>query len=749
MTETNELIATLQNASNPLAQLRQLQKELLKTLNAEALALYLLENDTELHCVFSSCLNEIGRRIPLADDVRSFVIITHAPLCITDPYNESSLEAISPALRFDHENDLNLGRMTESLIAVPIPAADSDVTKGVLEIINRIGPDAESGFSEKDTRYAIALGAALSGIDSSQLDTNEDAGPFAPLVERNLISAEFLLQCRYLAERVSLSVGRLLITEGNVPPQEIRDCLEAYYNVPFMSYDPKLKLDTELIEELNRNYLRRQRWVPLAREEDQALVLIDDPADSGRLAEISQILGVSSLDLRVGLLEDILLFLRSGIEEISDTPETAPANLQDLVGELSSRKKKDSPTTRTTELLTEHAPAIVRVVNKLIADAIQQGASDIHVEPGSGTEPGIVRMRIDGVCRPVLEVPADYSRAVAARIKVMSSLDITENRIPQDGKMTVRLNGQTRELRVAVLPTVDGESVVLRILASGGALPMEKLQLSARNYAEIQRILTIPHGIFLAVGPTGSGKTTTLHALLGELNTPEKKIWTAEDPVEITQRGLQQMQINAKVKLDFARALRAFLRADPDVILIGEIRDHETAHAAIEASLTGHFVFSTLHTNSAAETVTRLLDIGLDPINFADAIVGVLAQRLVRTLCPACKEAYTPEPKEIEFLREAYGPDVTELDLPPDPITLYRAKGCEKCMDSGYRGRVGIHELMVVDPVIKDLITHRRPAAEIAAQAAKNGMRTLRQDGIEKIFQGLIDMAQLRTVTVD
>jgi type II secretory ATPase GspE/PulE/Tfp pilus assembly ATPase PilB-like protein len=375
------------------------------------------------------------------------------------------------------------------------------------------------------------------------------------------------------------------------------------------------------------------------------------------------------------------------------------------------------------------------------------GASDIHVEPSKGTANGTVRMRVDGVCRVTLDIPADFIRYVVSRIKIMSKVDISETRLPQDGKITCRLYGQPLELRVATLPTVNGETVVMRLLAAGEAMPFDKLNLTPHNAAVIRRMIDHPHGIVLVVGPTGSGKTTTLHALLALINTPERKILTAEDPVEITQPGLQQVQIRSGIGLDFARALRAFLRADPDVILIGEMRDYETAHSGIEASLTGHLVFTTLHTNSAPETITRLLDMGLDPLNFADALIGVLAQRLVRTLCVKCKEAYTPDGREIEQLINAYGPEYfPELGINEADLILYRPRGCPNCGNTGYRGRTGIHEALEATVRIKELVVNKDSAARIKAMAMEDGMRTLLQDGITKVFRGETDFRQVRAV---
>ncbi|MEK6653547.1 MAG: GspE/PulE family protein, partial [Thermodesulfobacteriota bacterium] len=335
-------------------------------------------------------------------------------------------------------------------------------------------------------------------------------------------------------------------------------------------------------------------------------------------------------------------------------------------------------------------------VNKIILDASARRASDIHVEPNVGKKNVEVRYRVDGDCALYQTLPYSYRAAVVSRIKIMSNLDITVRRLPQDGKIKFRKpGGEEMELRVATIPTQGGvEDVVMRLLAKGETMPLEAMGMSERNLRELRNILEKPYGMVLVTGPTGSGKTTTLHAALHEINTPDRKIWTAEDPVEITQYGLRQVQVQSKIGFDFAAAMRAFLRADPDVIMGGEMRDFETAKTGVEASLTGHLVFSTLHTNSAPETIVRLLDMGIDPLNFADSLLGILAQRLVRTLCKKCKEAYHPDRNEYDEIVESYGEEqFLKLNIPyDDRFTLYRLKGCEACDKTGYKGRMGIHE---------------------------------------------------------
>jgi type II secretory ATPase GspE/PulE/Tfp pilus assembly ATPase PilB-like protein len=503
----------------------------------------------------------------------------------------------------------------------------------------------------------------------------------------------------------------------------------------------------ELMENLGNQYLRNNLWVPISGSKEEVVILISDPSNYQRIMEIQGILNARNYVFRVGLPEHILQYLggNQGPEE--------EAGFDDVFKSL----EEESTTIELDESKTDEdegaaaTSAIIQLVNRIIVEAERLGGSDIHIEPGKDRGPGIVRVRVDGICRELLKVPAEHTAALIARIKVMSRLDISERRFPQDGKCKLKIRGRAVELRVATVPTVQGEGAVLRILAAGSAMPMDKLNLSPRNMENLLEITTHPHGLILVVGPTGSGKTTTLHAVLGHLNKPERKIWTAEDPVEITQPGLQQVQMMPKIGFTFAVAMRAFLRADPDVILIGEMRDKETASIGVEASLTGHLVLSTLHTNSAPETITRLLDLGLDPVNFSDALLGVLAQRLMRTLCKDCKESYQPEQREIDHLIDQYGREQWEKhNFTQDQWDFKRAVGCDSCGGSGYRGRTGVHELLRGTHAMQSLIYNHAPLEQVRKQAIEDGMTTLKQDGIRKLFQGWSDYKQLlRVVSED
>jgi type II secretory ATPase GspE/PulE/Tfp pilus assembly ATPase PilB-like protein/putative methionine-R-sulfoxide reductase with GAF domain len=738
----NEIFRQIHDAASFDEVLPSLEAEMLALLRAERMTVYQRgRHNREIVSRYKTGEEVKEIRVPVGPtSIAGYVALTKEPVRIQDVYDDAELKQISSHLGFDRSVDQRTGFRSRSMVVVPI--VNGEVLLGVLQILNRTDGGA---FNQSDLSRAEEIARIIG--QKYRYDFRGTRGPFDHLVTRGHISRERLEELQDKGRRENAKTVQLLLEEAGLPPEVVGESLEHYYQVPFLAYDPDTEPPRELIDRFKRSYLRNNLIAPVAVDGNTVTLLLDNPNDTNRIMELQQFLGGFNFDIRVGLPDDILRYLGAKV----DTAAANEHNLEDLVGKLSDGEVEDELDEAADDaMVDENEPTVVQLVNRLIVDAYKLGASDIHVEPGKGNDSSVVRMRVDGVCRTVLRIPSSHIQAVLARIKIMSRLDITERRKPQDGKISVKLKGQPVELRVATVPTVNGESAVMRLLASGGALPFDKLNLSERNYRETAELISHPHGLFLVVGPTGSGKTTTLHGVLGELNTPEKKIWTAEDPVEITQPGLQQVQVQPKIGFDFAAALRAFLRADPDVILIGEIRDQETAENAIEASLTGHMVFSTLHTNSAPETVTRLLDLGLDPMNFADSLLGVLAQRLMRTLCGDCKAAYTPDGDEWAHLRHAYGEaEFDQLGFEREATTLYGPKGCNKCGNTGYRGRTGIHELLVATPEMHKAIARSATIQEIRELAHSEGMHFLMQDGVAKILQGQSDLAQLRRVTAE
>jgi len=573
----------------------------------------------------------------------------------------------------------------------------------------------------------------------------------------------------------STPLGELLVKNGHVSRHDLQVALARKMGYPVVDA-AAFPVEAEAVRTLPFSVARRMQVLPLLLRGTQLVVAMPDPSRRSEIEElefITQLKVVPALAQGDQLVQTIAeIYGRFGADPLGGKAASAEPNGQvefspgDANQLLDALELQHSQREAEQEVSIEQSDnSLVRLVNTAIAEAHAQGVSDIHIETMPGREKVRIRFRKDGVLKPYLELPHTYRAAIVARIKIMCDLDISERRKPQDGKINfAKFSPQHRlELRVATIPTSNGlEDVVLRLLASAKALPMDQLGLSQGNYKRLQTAIERPYGMILCVGPTGSGKTTTLHSALGRINTPVRKIWTAEDPVEITQAGLRQVQVNPKIDWTFAKALRAFLRADPDVIMVGEIRDEETAQTAVEASLTGHLVFSTLHTNTAPETVTRLLDMGMDPFNFGDSLLAVLAQRLVRRLCPSCRQSRAAKAEEIDELAhdwlhafpDGLAPAAEELRAEwlarfgaNGRLMAYTSPGCEQCEGSGLRGRIALHELLSVTRESRRLIQTRARAEEIQRQAMIDGMRTLRQDGIEKVLAGQTTIAEVRATS--
>jgi type II secretory ATPase GspE/PulE/Tfp pilus assembly ATPase PilB-like protein len=670
-------------------------------------------------------------KVPISPmSIAGYVAISQLPLLIVDPYNAAELKSIHPRLRFADKFDKDNDFKTTNILCVPI--LNAGVLMGVMQIINKQNGSFDDNDLARANDLALVLGAKF------RYELGGTNNPFDSLLHKGLIN-EPALKSLLSTSNDTRTIVQGLMSEHRVPEHEIGHSLSIHYQVPFIGYLPDKYHRYEGESKLNLSYLKRNHVAVISDVEGNPIVLMAEPNNAALLMETESALGIESYEIAVGLPHQILQYLGEG------GGGNAPGDMSEILDEIGLSTEEND---ELVDELSDDAPAVVRLVSRVLHDAKRLGASDIHIDPEKNA-PTRVRMRVDGVCRDMNKVPNSHHNAVIARIKIMSNLNIAEKRVPQDGKLAFKMNGQLVEVRVATIPTVAGEGVVMRLLASGGAMPIEKMNLAPTNLKRLEDMIKKPHGILLVVGPTGSGKTTTLHAILGYLNTPEKKIWTAEDPVEITQPGLQQVQVSPKIGFTFANALRAFLRADPDIILIGEMRDKETAHAGIEASLTGHLVLSTLHTNSAPETITRLLDLGLDPVNFSDACVGILAQRLIRTLCGKCKEEYVASDTDMAFIERQYGAQMLDELALPSPLKLYRAKGCEECGNTGYKGRTGVHELLGMTPELRSLVYKEASVAEMKKQATQDGMRTLVQDAIFKVIKGDTDIPQVQIVGGD
>ena len=638
------------------------------------------------------------------------------------------------------------------------------------------------------------------------------------LVEKNIVSEEQLLQA--LAKQQSMPVmrlgeallelgmideakleealqkqredrstplGRILVGMGVLTDEDLNEVLARKLGFPVVDLD-SFPVDANALRMIPEGVVNRLRVIPVMARDGMLVVALEDPMRVDRLNEIRFLTQLKVVPVVAPRRQiDDVLRKRFGPEVLWFEPLEAEGQAQDSVSgrhdrpmhyagtngaesrpdinALASALHIDAADEATDAPVQESDNTLVRLVNTMILDAYSQQASDIHIESYPDRQKMRVRFRKDGTLVPYLELPANYRSAVLARIKIMADLDISERRKPQDGKIDFQRFGPAKiELRVATIPTNRGlEDVVMRILSSAKPVPLDKLNLSDWNRDHLRRIMEKSYGLLLVCGPTGSGKTTTLHSALSYINVPERKIWTAEDPVEITQPGLRQVQVNPKIGWTFAHALRSFLRADPDVIMVGEMRDQETARIGVEASLTGHLVLSTLHTNSAPESITRLLDMGVDPFNFADSLLGVLAQRLTKRLCSSCVHERSATSNEIDELLAEYcfnmpanagfEADAVRADWlarfgdGKGGLKVHAARGCPLCSGSGYRGRIALHELLVATPEIKRLAMRRAEIEEIAHTAVRAGMRNLKQDGISKILQGLTDLSQVRAVS--
>ena len=767
----NHVINKIHATSNIDEIMLDVSKDICTLFNADRLTIYVVgEDNASLISKVKTGLNSFkDLKLPIAEQsVAGYAAMHKKLLNIKDVYDAQELAAYSPHLRFLQEVDKRTGYRTKQMLVAPILDASGDLV-GVIQVINNkagapFAAMVEEGVQELAQTMAVALRQRQ---QSTSVKTKYDH-----LVTDAVLSmAEFELATR-TARRKGIDVEEVLIDEFQVSAAALGNALSGFFGVPYEPYRADRIKSPELLKNLKREYVESSRWIPIEETQEGLVILTTDPERIQTSRVVNNIFPKSRLVYKVcsqrEFKQTLDLFYGGSSGAISGFAADE-SSMDDLLtslggGEEESVSPEDVSAASDNEL--------VKLVNKIIVDAYRMGASDIHVEPGPGKAKTQIRVRKDGSLQNYIEVPSTYRNALVTRLKIMCDLDISEKRKPQDGKIKFKKYGPLDiELRVATIPSQGGvEDVVMRILASGEPLPLEKMGFSARNNELIRATVSKPYGLFFVCGPTGSGKTTTLHSILRFINKPDTKIWTAEDPVEITQKGLRQVQINKKAGLDFATIMRAFLRADPDVIMVGEMRDKETVSIGIEASLTGHLVFATLHTNSAPESINRLLDMGMDPFNFSDALLGILAQRLVKRLCGDCKKPHIATADEIKLMLTEYSTELLNTAAwKKDPVaetkklyeewvrlfaddkgqfTLYDPAGCDKCNGIGYRGRIGLHELLIGTDPIKQAIQEHARVAELLAIALDEGMHTLKQDGMEKVLQGITDMHQIRAVCI-
>lgn len=530
-------------------------------------------------------------------------------------------------------------------------------------------------------------------------------------------------------------LGKTLADHGYIHTQELLETLSAELRLPFIKKEqyPKSGLPVEDLN-ITEAFLREKIVFPLQLKEDTLILAVFDPFDLYTVEDLKVSLG-SNIRVVLSSEQDILTSIETHYgQEGGSAMNRMVSDIQD--DDLHGLDSMDESTEHIRDMASE-AP-VIKLVNHIISEAIESRASDIHLEPFE--EDLFLRYRIDGILHEMESPPKRLSSAITTRIKIMSKLDISERRLPQDGRIKLKILGKDIDMRVSTLPTLHGESVVMRILDRGNmVLDLSQMGFPERELKLIESLIKKPYGKLLVTGPTGSGKTTTLYAALSQINTPDRKIITIEDPVEYQMRGINQIHVKSQIGLNFADGLRSIVRQDPDVIMVGEIRDPETADISIQAALTGHLVFSTVHTNDAAGAVTRLLDMGVENFLISSALLGVLAQRLVRVICPKCKveASLTPTLKaEMGILQK-------------ENVTVYQGKGCKACSKTGFKGRCGIYELLIIDDSIRELILKNSTAQAICGQARKNGMRTLREDGWDKVAKGITTVEEILRVTLN
>jgi type II secretory ATPase GspE/PulE/Tfp pilus assembly ATPase PilB-like protein len=743
----NQITNRIHDAKDTNDILLNLQNDILSLFDAERITIYMVDGIKKQIVSKFKTGSEIAEiRVPLGSgSIAGYCAASGRLINIGNAYKDDVLKAIHPDLVFDKSWDEKTGYRTTQVLAAPI-----SYNKYLLGVIQLINKKSGQPFNHEDHNSVQEISKVLGIAFFNNQKAAQKRRPtkFDYLIANSIITERDLETVISNARKSKKPVETVLMSDLQVPKDDIGKSLAAYYKARFIPFDEKMVIPGEVLKGLRASFLKNNIFVPVSQNGAKVVIAMENPDYLPARDTIRRLIPGKDFEYCVALREDIFKMIDLFFDVRRSSLLEDRGSIEEILGQLES---SDDESVDEAERFSEEDSAIVQLVNKMIVDAYNRNASDIHIEPRHGKQNAHIRFRIDGACQLYQTIPFTYKRAIVSRLKIMSDLDISERRLPQDGKIKFKKYAPLDiELRVASIPTAGGnEDVVLRILAGGAPIPLEKMGMSERNYRVFVEMITKPYGIVLVVGPTGSGKTTTLHAALHFINKPETKIWTAEDPVEITQEGLRQVQVHPKIGFDFATAMRAFLRADPDVIMVGEMRDHETVATGIEASLTGHLVFSTLHTNSAPETITRLLDMGMDPFNFADALLGVLAQRLVRTLCPDCKEKYHPTNDEFETLVRSYDGDFDKLGITHNSsLVLCRPKGCPRCGNTGYRGRTGIHEILVGSDALKSLIQSRARMEEIRAQAVEDGMTSLMQDGIRKVFLGMTDLIQVRKVCI-
>lgn len=558
--------------------------------------------------------------------------------------------------------------------------------------------------------------------------------PLEEILRAMGVPTEQIERALAMQEEREETLGEILLAEKVITTAQLAQALATQVGLPYHDQIDPESVPDELVKLLPIAIAKQNRVIPLGFSPREHVQLVCcDPLAVQTHDELRMLFG-REVDVAIAPPEAVVSAINAVYDRALRQTQTAVAELEEESD--ASVADLEEEVVDLLDIEGDDEAPIIRLVNSLLSQAAKERASDVHVEPFE-TEL-VVRFRIDGVLHNIITPPKRFQNSIISRIKIMADLNIAEKRLPQDGRIRLKVAGRDIDIRVSTVPTTYGERIVMRLLDRSSIMrDLESIGFSERNHQLMNKLIQTPHGIILVTGPTGSGKTSTLYACLAKINKPDLNILTIEDPVEYQLKGVGQVQVNSKINLTFASGLRSFLRQDPDVIMVGEIRDRETAEIATQASLTGHLVLSTIHTNDAPGAITRLTDMQMEPFLIASSLLAAVAQRLVRTLCSHCKQEYTPTQEELDGL------GLTRRQAP----TLWHGKGCAKCQNTGYSGRLGIFELMVVDDEIRHLILQRADSVTIKHKACERGMKTLRQDGVDKVVQGLTSIEELTRVT--
>ena len=763
------LLEVIQQAPDIRSIKRTLYKQILDVFQVEMAAIFLVDIRKQELVSWILLPGDSLEKIvtPIGtNSIVGYVALKKQPVNIRNPYDFRELRRVDSELNFSDSYDEKVNIRSKQILAIPI--VHNNTLMGVFELINKRN---DTDFTYEDQNKVNEFSGVLAAAFFTHSIFGKQTPPkYESLLAQKLLSRKELEDGLAKATELGEDPETVLMNNFQIPRLKMGKLLAHFYSTTFVDLEKVDNLPKKLIQRINIDYFVKEELVPLSLNDGKLIVAVKNIEDQTLASTIrEQVPGVNQVELVFAFQGDIRSFWKrtesryfSSSNSVSE--ERLPlfdTSLFDLLEENKPQEKGKEKRVTIVERGVKpekcaennddiNEPPVVQLVNEIIEGGYSSQASDIHIEPYGLEENGEVRYRIDGVCSNALKIPQQYVRQVIDRIKSLAALKRAERTRPQDGKIKFATSeGKEIQLRVATIPTINSnEDIVLRILPASKPLPLLDNLMPSRLLAPFKEIIEQEQGIILVVGPNASGKTTTLHSVLNHLNTAGKKIWTAEYPLEIQQYRIRQVQVDPLMNYSFADALRVFLRADPDVIMIGEMQDLQTALIAIDAALNGHLLLSSLPANSAAEGIIHCLNMGLDPLHLAAALNGVLAQRLVCTLCEHCKEPYHPEKAEYDRLFESYG--ISFFDhinvMYSDDLVFHRANGCHICNDSGYRGITGLYELLVVNPIIRKLIMKRAPLSEIIEEAMINDMTLLLQEGIQLIFKGTIDSKELMSV---